>query len=107
MSKSVSVEFSAATQSHGALDAAAYRLIGTASCQIEKSGEKWVCHLTSSPSARSASAPSAESLRANFIDLVTDENMRERIAVRTDRVRDVILALAFGALATGSQDQSK
>jgi hypothetical protein len=38
-------------------------------------------------------------LRVHFLDLVTDENLREKIAAETNGVRDVILALAFGALA--------
>ena len=32
-----------------------------------------------------------------FLDLVTDENLRERIAVQTEPTRNLILALAFGA----------
>ena len=35
----------------------------------------------------------------HFLDLVTDENLREKIAAETNGVRDVILALAFGTLA--------
>jgi len=42
-------------------------------------------------------------LREHFLDLVTDENLREKIAAETSGVRNVILALAFGALA-GEQE---
>ena len=36
---------------------------------------------------------------AQVLNLVTDENLRARVAERTDGVRNVILALAFGSLA--------
>ena len=42
----VTVDFSAAAQSLGALQAAAYRLIGTATCEIDKAGERWVVRLS-------------------------------------------------------------
>ena len=45
-----------------------------------------------------------EALRARFLDLVTDENLREKVAAETAGVRDVILALAFGALARERED---
>ena len=101
------LEFSVAAQSRSALDAAAYRLIGLASCHIEMTDEKWVCRLTAAEGSRASPAIADDHLRARFLDLVTDENMRERVADKTDRVRDVILALAFGALATGAQDPDK
>jgi His-Xaa-Ser system protein HxsD len=95
----VVVEFSGAVQSLGALHAAAYRLIGTATCEIDKVAEGFVCRLTpvSNPNKKAPSDP--EALRTHFLDLVTDENLRERIAARTDGVRNVILSLAFGSLA--------
>jgi hypothetical protein len=40
-----------------------------------------------------------EAIRTRFLDLVTDENLREKVAAETAGVRDVIIALAFGALA--------
>jgi His-Xaa-Ser system protein HxsD len=106
MSENVIVGFKADAQDRAALDAAAYRLIGTASCHIEMVGDSWICELTSNPPSPAVSSLSADELRARFLDLVTDENLRERIAGRTERIRDVILALAFGAAAT-SQEQSK
>lgn len=42
----VVVEFAATVQSLGALQAAAYRLIGTATCQIDQTADRWVCKLT-------------------------------------------------------------
>jgi His-Xaa-Ser system protein HxsD len=92
------VEFPARCQSIGALREAAYRVIGRASCQVDTSGELHVCRLT----AKSAKADLDE-LRCHFLDLVTDENLREKIASETAKTRDVILALAFGALAAANE----
>jgi hypothetical protein len=44
-------------------------------------------------------------LKTRFLDLVTDENLRERITARTDGVRNVILSLAFGSLANSQNDR--
>ena len=96
----VTVDFSAATQSLGALQAAAYRLIGTATCEIDKAGERWVVRLSTLDQSTNKKQPlTAEALRVKFLDLVADENLRERIAMRTEGVRNVILSLAFGAIA--------
>jgi His-Xaa-Ser system protein HxsD len=93
----VVVEFDCSVQSLSALQAATYRLIGSATCQIEKVGDRWHCHLD----AQSAAPPS--DLRVRFLDLVADENMRERIAAKTEPVRNLILSLAFGTLATAEK----
>ena len=81
------------SQSVGALHEAAYRLIGEASCLIDTIGDRHICRL----------APKGpqddEAIRTRFLDLVTDENLREKIAAQTAPLRDVIIALAFGALA--------
>jgi hypothetical protein len=94
------LEFDAAVQSLGALQAAAYRLIGTATCQIDRVADRFVCRLTT-VGGRTKKTPldGPDGLRVHFLNLVTDENLRERVAVRTDGVRNVILALAFGSLA--------
>ena len=52
-----------------------------------------------------SSRKDAEALKIQFLDLVTDENLRERIAQRTDGVRNVILSLAFGSLANSSNNR--
>ena len=100
----VLIEFSAAVQSLGALQAAAYRLIGTATCQIDRTADRWVCKLTPVSDAKTHSQDS-EVLKIRFLDLVTDENLREQIALRTDGVRNVILSLAFGSLASSNEHQ--
>lgn len=90
------VEFDRSTQSIGALREAAYRVIPDASCQIDATGERYVCRLTPKQAQGSIER---DSLRGHFLDLVTDENLREKVTAETSGVRDVILALAFGALA--------
>lgn len=94
------VEFDCSTQSIGALREAAYRIIRDASCQIDAPGDRYFCRLTS----KRGQVMDEEGLRENFLDLVTDENLREKVAAETNGVRDVILALAFGALASQRED---
>jgi His-Xaa-Ser system protein HxsD len=95
----IPVEFDRSTQSLGALREAAYRIIRDASCQIDAVGDRYLCRLTPKQ-GRGA----IEELREHFLDLVTDENLREKVAAETNGVRDVILALAFGALAVQRED---
>jgi His-Xaa-Ser system protein HxsD len=95
------VEFGA-SQSIGALREAAYRLIGEASCLIDTVDARHLCRLT--PKKALAGEMDQEAIRARFLDLVTDENLREKVAAETVGVRDVILALAFGALARERED---
>lgn len=86
------VEFGS-SQSIGALREAAYRLIAEASCLIDTQGDQHICRLI--PKGSQAD----EAIRSRFLDLVTDENLREKVAAQTAPLRDVIVALAFGALA--------
>jgi His-Xaa-Ser system protein HxsD len=99
----IAVDFDSSIQSLGALDAAAYRLIGTATCQIERVADRFVCLLTPS-GAQKRDSLSSDELRERFLNLVADENLRTRVAERTDGVRNVILALAFGSLAATQKD---
>ena len=101
------VEFSVAGQSGDALRSAAYRLIGIATSKIDQKEDRWICELTPVPSAHGKAALSLEQVQARFLDLITDENLRERIAGRTDRVRDVIIALAFGSIAAAAQGSAE
>jgi His-Xaa-Ser system protein HxsD len=103
MADVVTVEFDEAIQSSDALSAAAYRLLDAASCQIDKSGGKFVCRLTLKNSAKQDS----ESIRLRFLDCVTDENLRERLAAKTEPVRNLILSLAFGSLASRPSGKSE
>ncbi|WP_310784550.1 hypothetical protein [Mycobacterium sp. Z3061] len=94
LSKSdIVVEFNVSLQNLGALQEAAYRLIGQAACQIDEVDGRFVCRL--SPSQHWLQG---DELRSYFLNLVTDENLREKIGRETNRLRDVIVALAFGSL---------
>lgn len=93
------VDFSAAMQSLGALQEAAYRLIGHAACHVDEANGRYICRL--SPSQTQLQG---DELRSHFLNLVTDENLREKVREETDRLRDVIVALAFGSLADEGQD---
>lgn len=106
MPREILVEFDAATQSPAALNAAAYRLIGTAACLVEQSGGRYVCRLTLHEGTRNSPRSDLDGLRTHFIDLVTDENLRERLAVKTEPVRNLILSLAFGSLAAQPEEKS-
>jgi His-Xaa-Ser system protein HxsD len=99
------LEFGASVQSVGALQAAAYRLIGSATCQIDQVAGRLVCRIIPVSRPNRKAFADAEALRTHFLQLVADENLRERIAARTDGVRDVILALAFGSLAHSQSDR--
>ena len=90
------VEFRKRDQSLAALREAAYRLIGDGSCQIESSEDGYLCRLAPQPSP--GRGPQID-LKGRVLDLVTDENLREQIAAKTEPTRNLILALAFGALA--------
>lgn len=106
MAREIAVEFDAATQSLAALNAAAYRLIGTATCLVEQRGRRYVCRLTPHEGTRNGHRLDFDTLRTHFIDLVTDENLRERLAAKTEPVRNLILSLAFGSLAAQPEEKS-
>ncbi len=100
----VVVDFDSSVQSLGALDAAAYRLIGTATCRVNRVGERYVCRLARSANPQKGSPLSPDDLKERFLNLVADENVRVRVAAKTEGVRNVILALAFGSLAATQND---
>jgi His-Xaa-Ser system protein HxsD len=87
------VEFDAATQSLDALTAAAYRFMRMAACRVGKDGAYYVCRLAPS------GAHDVNEIKRQFIQLVTDENLREAMRGRTEPMRNLILSLAFGSLA--------
>jgi His-Xaa-Ser system protein HxsD len=100
----VAVDFDSSVQSLAALDAAAYRLIGTATCRIDRVGDRYVCRLAPTSNPQKSAALSADNLKERFLNFVTDENLRTRVAEKTEGVRNVILALAFGSLAANQKD---
>lgn len=95
----IAVDFDSSLQSLAALEAAAYRVIGIATCQIDRVADRFVCRLTLLPNSSKRENISLDELRIRFMNLVTDENLRARVSEKTDGVRNVILALAFGSLA--------
>ncbi len=95
--RDVVIKFDVSTQAIGALREAAYRLIGEASCLIDTIGDRYVCRLT--PKAVAGGEGAEDAIRNRFLDLVTDENLREKVVAETAGIRDVIVALAFGAIA--------
>lgn len=95
----VAVDFDSSVQG-----LAAYRLIGAATCRIDRVGDRYVCRLVATASPQRAAALSADDLKERFLNLVTDENLRSRVAEKTEGVRNVILALAFGSLAATEKD---
>jgi His-Xaa-Ser system protein HxsD len=97
MAGEIVVDFSTATHPLSVLNAAAYRLLGVATCRIDKSGGHYFCHLQ--PTAKI----DPDALRARFVALVTDENLREDLRAKTEPVRNLILSLAFGSLAEKSE----
>ena len=99
------VDFDSSIQSLGALEAAAYRLIGTATCQIDRVADRYACRLApSSNPQKGAALLSSDDLKERFLNLVADENLRTRVADKTEGLRNVILALAFGSLAATQKD---
>jgi His-Xaa-Ser system protein HxsD len=100
----ITVDFDASIQSMAALDAAIYRLIGTATCQVDRIAGRYVCRLTPCAGASKRRALSVTDLKERFLNLVADENMRARATEKTEGVRNVILALAFGSLAVSQGD---
>jgi His-Xaa-Ser system protein HxsD len=100
----LAIDFDSSIQSLSSLDAAAYRLIGTATCRVDRVGDRYVCRLTPSVNPQKGAVLSSDELKERFLNLVADENLRTRIAEKTEGVRNVILALAFGSLAANQND---
>jgi His-Xaa-Ser system protein HxsD len=103
---SADVDFDLSVQTLDALEAAAYRLIGTATCQIERVGGRFVCHLVTQDRHSTGAVKDSHELKTYFLNLVTDENLRARLAQKTEGMRNVILALAFGSLAADREINS-
>jgi hypothetical protein len=69
------LSFDASTQELGPLLEAAYCLTAQASCRIEASRDRYLCRLV----PKSAN-PKGDTLRASFLDLVTDADLRAKVA---------------------------
>ena len=98
MNGDVLVEFDTSVQGLEPLESAAYRILGLATCQITQAEGRFLCRLA--PKVSKGPAPDPSEIQSHFVDLVTDENLRASLNRKTEGVRNVILSLAFGALAT-------
>jgi His-Xaa-Ser system protein HxsD len=98
------LRFSRATQHLGALQEAAYRLIGIASCKIDATDTEFVCTLIRAESDCIAPMP-FEAIEHRFLNLVTDENLRAKVSAETAATRNLLMALAFGAWASPSSSE--
>jgi His-Xaa-Ser system protein HxsD len=106
MADEIMVEFDVGIQSLDALTGAAYRLIGIGTCQIDKANGRFVCRLAPRSTLTKGKPLDLQTVRQRFLDLVADENLRERVATKTEPVRNLILSLAFGSLAAQPSDKS-
>lgn len=96
MSPSAAVlSFAREAQQEAPLRAAAYRMAGSASCEVDLMDGRWTCNLTTIGSE----TVTPELLKQRFLTVLNDENLREQIEQRTAPMRDIIVALAFGSLA--------
>lgn len=93
---SIVIRFPRSTQSLGSLQEAAYRILDVASCRIDATESEYLCILHPK-SAKGRDYQDCLDLHAAFLDKVTDENLREKIGAETQQVRNLLLALAFGA----------
>src|SRR4051794_11707638 len=66
----VAVNFDSSVQSLGALDAAIYRLIGTATCRVDRVAERYICRLTPSAHPQKGAPLSPDDLKERFLNLV-------------------------------------
>jgi hypothetical protein len=65
------LSFDPSTQELGPLLEAAYGLMAQASCHIDSSRDRYLCRLVPN-----STDPAGDALRASFLDLVTDANLR-------------------------------
>jgi hypothetical protein len=65
------LSFDPSTQELGPLLEAAYCLMPQASCHIDSSRDRYLCRLVPN-----SADPTGDALRASFLDLVTDANLR-------------------------------
>jgi hypothetical protein len=70
------LSFDTSTQELGPLLEAAYRLMSQASCHIDSSRDRYLCRLVPN-----STDPTGDTLRASFLDLVEDANLRARVPV--------------------------
>jgi His-Xaa-Ser system protein HxsD len=99
MSLQTDVRLDASVYSLDVINSAAYRLIAEASCNIEMQAGFYFCSISlKDPNG------DAEATKLRFLDLLTDERLRDRLDKETHQMRNLIVSLAFGALAAQQEE---
>lgn len=88
------MQFDASVYSLNTLQSAAYRCLGDVSCNIISGDKFHTCSLIPK-----VSNSDLDVLKARFIDTANDESLREKLNTETEPVRNLLLSLAFSALA--------
>ena len=88
------VEFDRKTYTLFSLQSSLYRMIGVCVGKIRETDKLYICDL--SIIDKNISNDEAETM---FLEYVSDESLRERLNIQTEPLRNVILSLAFGAMA--------
>jgi len=88
------VEFDRKTYTLFSLQSSLYRMIGVCVGKIRETDKLYICDL--SIIDKNISNDEAEIM---FLEYVSDESLRERLNIQTEPLRNVILSLAFGAMA--------
>ena len=92
--KLISVEFDRKIYTLFSLQSSMYRMIGVCVGKIRETEKLYICDL--SIIDKNIDNDDAETM---FLQYVADESLRERLSIQTEPLRNVILSLAFGALA--------
>jgi hypothetical protein len=71
------LSFDPSIQELGPLLEAAYYLMSQASCHIDSSRDRYLCRLVPN-----SAAPTGDALRASFLNLVADANLRTRVVAQ-------------------------
>ncbi len=88
------MQFDATVYSLNSLQSAAYRCIGDVTCNITAREQSYICSLIPK-----TSNVDMQVIKCRYIDTVNDEALRERLGLQTEPIRNLLLSLAFGALA--------
>lgn len=88
------MQFDAKVYSLNALQSAAYRCIDDMSCIITSGENFHICSII----AKNHNFD-LQLLNTRFTDVANDEALRERLKVHSEPIRNLLLSLAFGALA--------
>lgn len=96
MDEGLALDFSAECQSLEGLEETIYRVSNKVSCRVERTTDGYRCILY----PKASTCCDLAIIRNEFLDILADNNLRERIERKVGPTRQLILALAFGALAS-------